>query len=134
MGPLYYEVTISPEQIIADSFGIKEDQLVITVLGTSPTDYQITDHDYRLKSGDEIIVFVRQGEIAWWNGKVTYNKETSSFESGRKLVLLFMGVPNNSYLLKGQDGLYRFLATQEQSSPLSLGELTKLIQEKRGMP
>jgi len=130
----YYEVTISPEQIIADSFGILADQLVVTVIGTSPVDYPATDHDASLKRGDEIVAFVRQGEIAWYNGKVTYNKATFSFETGMKPVLLFMGYPDNSYLLKGQDGLYRFLARPEQPSPFSLGELTKLIQEKRGMP
>lgn len=101
----YYEVTISPEQVIADSFGVK-DQLVVTVVGTSPVDYQTTAQDFGLKSGDEIIAFVEQGEIAWWNGRVTYNKTAGSFEMGMKPVLMFMGYPGDSYLLKGPDGLY----------------------------
>lgn len=127
----YYEVTILPERLLADSLGISDGQLVVTVLGTSPTDHQPTAQDFNLQSGDEIIAFVRQGEIAWWNGKVIYDTETSSFESGRKPVLLFMGNPANSYLLKGQDGLYQLPVTEQQSGPLSLEELMKMISESR---
>jgi hypothetical protein len=129
----YYEVMLTPEQIIIDSLGIKGDQLVITVIGTSPSDYQTAIHENSLKSGDNIITFVRKAEIAWWAGEVTFNKETNSFESGKKPVLLFMGSPDSSYLLRRPDGLYRFVARQDEPGPLSLGELTKLVQEKRNV-
>lgn len=128
----YYEVTISPEQIIVESFGVK-DQLVVTLIGTSPADYPIAAEDFGLKSGADIIAFVEQGEIAWGN-EVTYNEATYSFESAMKPVLGFMGYPRDSYLLKGEDGLYRFLGRPEPSRPFSSGELAELIQEKRGMP
>lgn len=128
----YYEVTISLGQVIADSFGIT-DQLVVTVVGTSPADYPIATEDFGLTSGADIIAFVEQGEIAWGN-EVTYNEATYSFESAMKPVLRFMGYPRDSCLLKGEDGLYRFLGRPELSGPFSSGELTRLIQEKRGMP
>jgi hypothetical protein len=88
--------------------------------------------DFNLKPGDEIIVFVRQGQIAWRSGEVTYDQETSSFDSSWKSALLFMGNPANSYVLKGADNLYRSSADQEQASPLSWDELIKVIEEIRG--
>ena len=122
----YYEVTISPAQIIVDALGINEDQLVVTVVGMSG--------ENNLKTGDEIITFVRQGEMAWYDGNVTYNAKTYSFETDWKSVLFFTGAPDQSYLLKGPDGQYQFVENYEQLGPFSLDELINLIQEKRKTP
>ena len=117
----YYEVTISPAQIIVDALGINEDQLVVTVVGMSG--------ENNLKTGDEMYTFVRQGEMAWYDGNVTYNAKTYSFETGWKSVLFFTGAPDQSYLLKGPDGQYQFVENYEQLGPFSLDELINLIQE-----
>jgi hypothetical protein len=130
----YYEVTILPEQIILDSVGT-EGQLVITVIGTSPANSQEAGMgDFSLKPGNEVVVFVRQGQLAWRSGEVTYDQETNSFDSGHRSVLFFMGNPDSSYLLKGADDLYRSSVDQEQASPLSLDELIKVIEEIRELP
>jgi hypothetical protein len=115
----YYEMTISPAQIIVDVLGI-EKEVVVTTLGNSPLDYG----ELRLKPGDEIIAFLFQHEIAWHNGEVTNNKNTNSFETGRKPVLGFIAAPNQSYLLKGSDGLYHFVENYEQLGPFALDALT----------
>jgi hypothetical protein len=77
----YYEITMSVDQLLADSLGVKESQLIITVIGASPVDHPEQASPIHPKSGDEIVAFVRQGEIGWRSGPVTYNKDEGSLES-----------------------------------------------------
>lgn len=127
----YFEVTISPVQMIVNTLDI-EGPVVVTVLEHSPLDSLGGEFD--LKIGDEIITFVSQSEIAWYFGEVTYNNSTKAFESGRKTVLLFTAAPNQSSLMKNNDGSYQLSTDMEQVGPFSLDELISLIEEKRGAP
>jgi hypothetical protein len=132
----YYEITVSVDQLLADSLGIKEDQLIITTIGMSPIDHQDQASSIHPKSGDEIVAFVRQGEIGWRSGPITYNKEEGSLETGRKAALLLLGGPDNSHLLRDGNGLYyrpsaKDSPIEEQISPMSLEDLTQSVQDKR---
>jgi hypothetical protein len=138
----YYEITMSVDRLLADSPGIKEGQLIITVMGTSLLDHQEEASPIHPKSGDEIVAFVRQGEIGWRRGEITYNKEDGSLETGRKAAMLLMGGPDNSHLLRNENGLYYrpsaedspFSPVEELTSAISLEELAKMVQEKRTTP
>ena len=132
----YYEITMSVDQLLADSLGVKDGQLIITVIGTSPVDNQELASPIHPKSGEEIVAFVRQGEIGWRSGPITYNKDDGSLETGRKAAILFLGGPDNSHLLKNESGLYyrpsaKDSPVEEQISPMSLEDLTKIVQDKR---
>ena len=137
----YYEITMSVDRLVADSPGIKEGQLIITVIGFSPLDQQAEASPFHPKNGDEIVAFVRQGEIGWYSGEITYNRE-AGLETGRKVVMLFMGGPDNSHLLRNENGLYYrpsakespFSALEELTAAIPLDELAELIQEKRTAP
>lgn len=138
----YYEITMSIDRLIADSLGIKSNQLVITVIGTSPRDAEDLASSMHPKDGDEIVAFVRQGEIGWFRGEITYDKENGSLETGRKATMLFMGGPDNSHLLRNQNGLYYrpsaeyspFPPLEEFTRAIPLEELVRLVQEKRTTP
>jgi hypothetical protein len=128
----YYEITVSVNQLLADSLGVKEDQLIITVIGMSPVDHQAQASTIHPKNGDEIVAFMRQGEISWRSGPVTYNKEEGSLETGRKAAMLLLGGPNNSHLLRDGNGLYyrpsaKDSPVDEQISPMSLEDLTEWV-------
>lgn len=135
----YYEITMSVDRLIADSLGIKSNQLVITVIGTSPIDAEDLASSIHPKDGDEIVAFVRQGEIGWFRGEITYDKENGVLETGRKATILFMGGPDNSHLLRNQDGFYYrpsaeyspFPPLEELTRAIPLEELVRLVQEKR---
>ncbi|GAB4578501.1 MAG: hypothetical protein Fur0022_12360 [Anaerolineales bacterium] len=127
----YFEVTISPLQLILDTFGV-DGPIVVSVLENSPLDS--AGGDFKFKIGDEIIAFVSQHEIAWYYGEVTYNNRTRAFESGKKSVLLFTAAPNQSSLVKNEDGLYQLMTDYEQVGPFSLDEVILLVQEERATP
>jgi hypothetical protein len=137
----YYEITMSVDRLIADSLGIKEGHLIITVIGFSPLDQQAEAPAFHPKIGDEIVAFVRQGEIGWYSGEITYNRE-DGFEIGRKTALLFVGGPDNAHLITNGQGLYHrpsatqspFAPAEELTRAISLDELATMVGEKRAAP
>ena len=137
----FYEITMSIDRLVAGSLGVKEGQLVITVIGFNPLVQQVEAPAFHPKVGDRIIAFIRQGEIGWYSGEITYNRQ-DGFEIGRKSVLLLLGGPDNSHLLRNENGLYyRPSAKESPFSPpaeltraISLEELAQMVREKRTMP
>jgi hypothetical protein len=135
----YYEITMSVDNLLADSLGVKNGQLTITTIGISPVDDQEEASPFHPKSGDEIVAFVRQGEIGWRGGEIRYNKEDGSIETGRKAALLFMGGPDTSHLLKNEAGLYfrpsaessPFPPEEELTTAVSIEDLARTIHEER---
>jgi hypothetical protein len=130
----YFEVTLSPEQVVFDPSHAADQPIVVTLIGMSPSDTQAAPDELGLRPGSEIVAFIRHGEVAWWRGQLDYDKVSGSFSIGRKPVLQFMGVPNESYMRLGEDGLFKFATRLDQTEALSLAELTMLVQDVRGNP
>jgi len=137
----YYEITMSADDLIADSLGLKEGHLIITVIGFSPLDQQAEAPTFHPKIGDEIVAFVRQAEIGWYSGEITYNRE-DGFETGRRDALLLIGGPDNSHLLRNENGLYYrpsakeslFSPAAELTGAITLEQLDRIVHEKRTTP
>ncbi len=96
----YYEIEVSTEQLLSPSEGIGQ-SLIITVLGTAPHETGvaaadglavISDSNLPLAIGDEVVIFVRQTDLAW--------------RDGSRAVWYFMGDPVQSFMKMGKDGLY----------------------------
>lgn len=127
----YYEVTIIPKQVFVDPAQVANGKVVVTIIGMSPSDTAAAADELGLKAGSKIVAFVRQGELAWWNGSFTYNKTSGSFSYGMKPVLQMIGVPKDSFLEQGSDGLFRFSSRPDQSEAFTMSDLTRLVQEVR---
>ncbi len=127
----YFEVTLSSEHIIADPRGMATPETVVTLLGASHASDEVVDEELGLKVGDTVIAFLRQGEIAWWGGKIVYDKGTGMISYGMKPVLQLMGVPNQSYMLQNVDGSFQFSTRPEQLRAYSLAEFARLVEELR---
>jgi hypothetical protein len=128
----FYTVEVSVDKLtVADSSIGKSRGVILTILGANPLTSKEDAVTKRgpvfnslnadvpdLQVGDEIIVFARKTELAWRDGK--------------RPIWQLIGLPTESYLLKGDDGLYRF-----QNSPtkgegvLSLETLMAQIAQKR---
>ncbi|MCL7453403.1 MAG: hypothetical protein M8467_10190 [Anaerolineae bacterium] len=136
-----YTLTLSVDRLLVGSLGLKEDRLVTTVVGVSPLDQPAATPPFHPRIGDEIVAFVRRGEIGWYNGDIRYDPE-GGFEIGRKTALLFVGGPDNAHLITNGQGLYyRPSATQSPFAPaaeltraISLDELATMVGEKRAAP
>jgi len=136
-----YTLTLSVDRLLVGSLGLKEDRLVTTVVGVSPLDQPAATPPFHPRIGDEIVAFVRRGEIGWYNGDIRYDPE-GGFEIGRKTALLFAGGPDNAHLIINGQGLYhRPSATQSPFAPaaeltraISLDELATMVGEKRAAP
>ncbi|MCX7680847.1 MAG: hypothetical protein N2508_02580 [Anaerolineae bacterium] len=121
----YHEIELIVIQPIVDAVGVEE-QVIITVLGNSPVGPEpqtggftvivagAPSHD--LKVGDRVVVFARQGEIAW--------------RGGMRPAILLMGVPRDSYLIQGEDGLYHH-RQPDVEEPVSLEALSAHIARRR---
>ena len=70
-----------------------------------------------LQSGDQVVVFVRQTELAW--------------RDGTRPATMLMGTPTQSYFKFGADGLYHGELLQE---PLDLETLIQKILDERASP
>lgn len=88
----YYEVELSVIDLPI-SFRRVEKTIVVTVLGQSPVDSPFAESS--VLPGDDIVLFARDGEIAW--------------RGGRHSVFLPVGDPKTSFLRRDLDGLYREL-------------------------
>lgn len=127
----YFELTLLPAQTVVDTVGI-DSEFVITVIGYSPQDYPSTEAGIAsLTPGADIIVFLEEREIAWWNGQTTYNPRLGAFDSGRKTVLAFVGAPNDSMMVETSEGLYDFPAENGAVGAMTFDALATLVQETR---
>lgn len=66
------------------------DKVTVTVLGTSPKEEY---PDYTLSEGDQVVMFLKKGDIAWR-------------ETGVRNVLIFNGSPYQSLYVQNPDGQY----------------------------
>jgi len=121
----YYEVTFVVEEILSDSRNLLvEPKLTLIVLGTSPSDNEVSSNQLALQPGDQVVVFSEQREIGWRTRPATYDEKTTSIEVGRKQVMTFMGAPGTSHLVKEEDGLFHAPPNApEQFTPISLDAL-----------
>lgn len=92
----YYEVEVSVSDLPL-SFRRMGKSVVVTVLGMSPIDNPFSD--FSIAAGDDIVLFARDGAIAWKDGK-------------RREVFMPVGDPHASFLRKDADGLYRELGDE----------------------
>lgn len=87
----YHDLTFAVIQSIA---GNVKDNFTLTVIGNAPADTDtVLESDHTLQIGYEVIVFARNTEFTWR-------------EPERVPAVMFMGSPETSVLIKGEDGLY----------------------------
>lgn len=113
----YHLIEIKVSQVLKDNIGI-EDIVVITQVGNSPSGTKsgirveiLGEPEHSLAVGDKQIFFVRQMEFPWRDAK-------------RIPALHFVGWAEQSYLRRGDDGLYH---AWNDSEVISLDELLNLI-------
>lgn len=108
-GTAYYTVDIEVDQFIAGS--AETNVLTVTAIGDTPD-----QASGELVVGNEVVVFAQQTDMAWRGG-------------GTRPILELMGVPTESYLVKGNDGLYH--PANETQGSLSLEDLLAKVAEQR---
>lgn len=93
--------------------------ITVTTVGESPfiSEAGSSQQNELVKIGDEVVVFAQHTELAWRGG-------------GTRSILQLMGVPNESYLVKGTDGLYHSASTSPDPA-ISLENLINEITERR---
>ncbi len=141
-----FTIELTVEQVLVDDVGLGE-TAVLTQIGYKPID--VTDpvlnpgdtiqiegmSDWRLQIGDEIIAFVTQSEIAWWDGqpiRAEPYEDGISFDYGRRSILAFANAPGDTYLLRQPDGRYVSLPNAyDPWSPLTLEEFSHEIAHLR---
>lgn len=139
--PVYF-VELAVERPFVDKIGLGN-TAVLTLLGNSPADAADPVNsrgeavqagggsDWTFQVGDEIIAFVNQTEIAWWDGQpvraVPY-EDGFSFEIGRRPALIFANAPHDTYLLRQDNGRYASLPNADEPwPPLTLNEFAHEI-------
>ena len=143
--PVYF-VEVTVERPFVDEIGLG-DTAVLTLLGKSPVDTDEPtnsqdetvrvggDSDYSFRVGDEIIAFVNQTEIAWWDRQPVRTipfEDGVTFDYGRRSVLIFANAPHETYLLRANDGRYASLpGASEPWPPLTLDEFSDEIASSR---
>lgn len=141
-----HELEVAVGQAIVDEVGIDE-KVTLTLLGKSPVDSNQADDGqnvqiegdatHAIQLGDEILVFAVQTEIAWRDPNrpielVTNEEGVTYFDIGKRSIIAFVGIPSDSYLIKGDNGLfYPVEGATESYEPTSLEQLIKTISEKR---
>lgn len=119
------------ETAVLTQVGYKPIDVIDPVLSAGETAQPEISSDWQLQIGDEIIAFVVQREIAWWDGQpiraVPY-EDGFSFEVGRREVLRFANAPLDTYLLRQEDGRYASPpGASEPWLPLTLDEFSHEI-------
>lgn len=141
-----HELEVAVGQAIVDEVGIDE-KVTLTLLGKSPVDSNQADDGqnvqiegdatHAIQLGDEILVFAFQTEIAWRDPNrpielVTNEEGVTYFDIGKRSIIAFVGIPSDSYLIKGGDDLfYSAEGATESYEPVSLEQLVKAVGEKR---
>lgn len=88
-----------------------EEKFILTVVGQSPIDGNSDNH---LEVGQEGILFARNTELTW--------------RDGTKPVMMFMGIPGQSFLVKQAGGLF---TGELVKTPISLDELIAQVEQAR---
>jgi hypothetical protein len=127
----YFQVALSPKQLIVGSDGDAGAELVLTFIGDSPVDDSTARAELGLNVGDSIIAFIERGRIAWFSGRITYNARLGNMNYGAKSTWRLIGVPNEAYLRRQTDGTFRFAQRTDQPDALTLDALATLISELR---
>jgi len=109
----YYTIELAVERPIVNAQ--KDDTLVVTVIGMSPSEGKHADSELSLQVGSEVVMFIRHSEMAWREGK--------------RPILQLMSSPEKSGFLRGRHGLYETAHLQEEKA--SLDELIARIAQKR---
>jgi hypothetical protein len=107
----FHEIEVKVLRKVVDTINIG-DSLIVTVIGPSPIDVH---SDYSLKENDQVVMYVKQGKIAWR-------------EVGMKKAFLFNGSPYQSLYVQSPDG--RFGRRSEKTS-VSLEELIGKVKALR---
>jgi len=95
---------------IVDTIGLGE-HVTLIALGRSPLEARA---DHALKEGDQAVIFARQKELAW--------------RDGRRAVIKLMGDPSDSHFIVGDDGLYH---GRWNEGPVSFEQLLNRIAQRR---
>ena len=145
--PIHEIELVVAQSLINDSEAI-EKSIVLTVLGKSPVDQEPPGNDtevvtvvgeapYSLQVGDEVVIFAVYTEIAWRDPDqpirlVPAGDGTSYFDIGKRAIIGFISSPADSYLIKGEDGLYHSSSeSNEVAVPVTLEDLRKQIAEQQ---
>jgi hypothetical protein len=123
------------ETAVLTQVGYKPIDVTDPVLNSGETTQSTFTSDWPLQIGDEIIAFIVQREIAWWDGQpvraIPY-EDGFSFEIGQREVLRFANAPLDTYLLRQEDGRYASLpGAYEPWPPLTLNEFSHEIAQYR---
>lgn len=118
--PVHY-LEIEIVWLIVDDIGIEEKFVTLTAVGKSPVDdTNLTEEnniqvaglpDHHLQAGNEVIIFIRQTELAWHDEAhpITFVQPSDGsspyFQGTTRTVLQFSPAPG-FYLLKDTNGLY----------------------------
>jgi len=95
---------------IVDTIGLGE-HVTLTALGRSPLEARA---DHALKEGDQAVIFARQKELVW--------------RDGRRPVIKLMGNPSDAHFILGDDGLYH---GRWNEGPVSFEQLLNRIAPRR---
>lgn len=117
-GISYYTIDIEVNQsVVAD---VAAATVAVTAIGenTLVGEAASSEQNDQLKVGDEVVVFAQKSEMAWR-------------ENGTRSILQLMGIPNESYLIKGEDGLYH--SVNSSVPAISLEDLIDDITEQRSV-
>lgn len=113
--PIYtVEVEISQTFVSAEPL---DKTVTLTVLGNSPLDENASHDGFKALAGSEVVVFARYTDLDW--------------DDGSRPIVQLLGLPTESYLLKGSDGLYRLSQTDLASAGISLSDLEAQIADLR---
>lgn len=140
-----HEVELTVLQPIVGNIGDGE-TIILTIFGKSPIVETVSNNGsetvrvagtppHSLKIGQEIIVFAVRTEIAWYDPEqpvrlVTASDNTTYFDIGKRSIFGLIGFPGDSYLVKGEDGLfYSAPEASELLPPTTLDALTRQIVE-----
>lgn len=135
---LFHEVELTILEPLLDKIGLPPDKIIITELGKSPLEeknvvidgVEYENEGYTLAPGDEVIVFLEQGEMAFRDPDKPISLQQAEdgetyFDSGSRGIVGFLVKPDESFYIKGEDGLYYSPASKEQ--PISLEILVQEI-------
>ena len=102
----YFTIEIAIDRVIFADEPLNE-TLIVTAIGQSPVGNQDADNDIQaeqsvnLQVGDEVVVLAQKTEMAW--------------RDGSRAIWQLMGLPSESFLRQGTDGLY-YLGNTVQGS------------------
>jgi len=127
----YYEIILSVEsELVALSNSEGTKQLTVVIPTLSPID---GGESIGIRVGSEVMTFVVQDEMPWFDGVVSFNKDTNAIELGETRPILTIATsPESSFLQKSDDGSFvHDDSYQETATAYTEEEVNELIRQLR---